>query len=319
MRTRLYACLMMLGSVLVATVLVELLLRAFVTLPFFVGESTTVYDPVYGKRLKKNLRTQRIAPEYRSRITINSLGFRGPEPLGPLQHPLLFLGDSFTFGAEVDDDKLFTHLVGKALDKDVVNAGISGIGNGFWVLFLEREATALQPAAVILQHCINDFTDNLQERLFHLQEDGTLVSLPAPPPGILRRVQEVVDAIPGLAASHLISLLRGAEASWRSRLRTDYHTQPLEDEDALTLVLTRRALALCRQHEWPVLGIATHLMGPRFEALAAVYAEFGAELLSMDGPAERPACYFVQNMHWTEAGHAWVAERVTTKLRDKLQ
>ncbi|GAB7078385.1 SGNH/GDSL hydrolase family protein [Megalodesulfovibrio paquesii] len=294
-------------------------MRAFIPPPFFVGEATSLYDPIYGKRLKANLRISRISSEYRSTITINNLGYRGPEPAHPPVRPVVFLGDSFTFGAEVNDDKLFSHLVGLSLGRDVVNAGISGIGNGYWVLFLERKAPALDPSAVVLQHCINDYSDNLQEGLYSLDADGELVAHPPPSPGIKRHAQTIMEAIPGLANSHLVGLLRGLEARMRSVMQQqDYHLAPARASDALTLALTRRALALCRERGWPVVGLTTHIVGPRLEALVAVYAEFGAPVVIMQGPDEHPGCYFARDMHWTEQGHAVVAQRLVTILQPLL-
>ena len=51
-----------------------------------VGASLTRYDPVYGRRLRKNFQGTRTTPEFQIHYSINSLGFRGPEPLRFPEH-----------------------------------------------------------------------------------------------------------------------------------------------------------------------------------------------------------------------------------------
>ncbi len=55
-----------------------------------VGLSFTVYDPVYGRRLKQDASIRRITPGFTMQLTTNSLGHRGPEPREPLDVPILW-------------------------------------------------------------------------------------------------------------------------------------------------------------------------------------------------------------------------------------
>lgn len=174
-------------ALILALLLCEVLLRLFVDMPL-VGPASTRYDPVYGKSLKAGLQCVRKGREYEARLSINSFGFRGPQWERLPHQPVLFLGDSFTFAAEVSDGQEFPALIQKALRKDphfagidVINAGIGDNGQGYWLKFLQRQGPELDPRLVVLQHCNSDFADNLRERLYALKQ-GRLRELPVPPP-----------------------------------------------------------------------------------------------------------------------------------------
>src|SRR5262249_1578580 len=117
-----------------------------------VGPALTRYDPVYGKRLRENFRATRTTPEFRIYYSINSLGFRGPQPQGFPDHSVLFIGDSFTEGYGVSDGQEFPELVRQALVEkygqqapSVVNAGIGNTGNGHWLKLLRRDGKRFAP------------------------------------------------------------------------------------------------------------------------------------------------------------------------------
>ena len=123
-------------------------------------------------------------------FTTNSLGFRGPEPDSFPNHPILFLGDSFTAGYGVNDDEESPALIRKALAKrygahriPVVNTGLGDSGNGYWIKFLKKEGKRYDPRLVVLELCETDFEDNIREHLFGLSSLGELEELPVPPPG----------------------------------------------------------------------------------------------------------------------------------------
>lgn len=192
----------------------ELLVRWFVPAAV-VGPAFSEHDPVYGKRLKRNFSARHTTPEFSFVLRTNSLGFRGPEPDGPIEGALLFIGDSYTMGYGVEDDESFPALVDAMLRSagrgavPVVNAGVGNSGQGWWLPFLERRAGDFAPRVVILQLADNDFGDNRAKRMFRL-EDGRLEPLPIPEPGWERRAQALIEAVPGLSYSHRVA----AERVW---------------------------------------------------------------------------------------------------------
>ncbi len=100
-------------------------------------------------------------------IKINSDGFRGPPELFKGRddgiYRILCIGDSVTFGFNVDQDAPFAHRIEEALRRqhpgrriEVINAGVVG---WTWVQglgFLQREGLSLHPNLIIIAHGIND-------------------------------------------------------------------------------------------------------------------------------------------------------------------
>src|SRR5262245_19889816 len=170
--------LLILLSLAVGLVLSEVVLRLSGTVRE-VGPALTRYDPVYGRRLRENFQAMRTTPEFQIHYSINSLGFRGAEPRGFPEHPILFLGDSFTEGYGVSDGEEFPELVQRALTKrygkqapPVVNAGIGNTGNGHWVKLLRREGQRFAPRMVVLQMTGNDFLDNVLEQMYRVDSNN---------------------------------------------------------------------------------------------------------------------------------------------------
>jgi len=200
------------SMIILALLAGEIAVRVFVPVRS-VGPVATTYDPIYGKRLKRSYWCRRIGPEMSYVLTTNSLGFRGPEPTGPITGSVIFLGDSFTMGSAVNDGEEFPALVRARLDDrfgpeavPVINAGVANTGNGRWVKFLRDEAPRYAPRFIVMQFFVNDFADNVNERLFGLDADGTLVENPVPP---IRRsadppIRRSADPI-------------GSSGSWRAR------------------------------------------------------------------------------------------------------
>ncbi len=101
----------------------------------------------------------------------NSRGWRDREH--PLTKPAgtiraVALGDSFTFGVDVDDGERFTDLLpGLAGSLEVVNLGVAGYGIDQYLRVLETEGLLYQPDVVIMTVCVyNDMTDIGYERIY---------------------------------------------------------------------------------------------------------------------------------------------------------
>src|SRR5215210_4898177 len=91
----------------------------------------------------------------------NSLGLRDPE-LGTSGKPrILFVGDSFVWGNDVEAEERFTELLRKALPThEIVNAGVSGYGTDQEYLWLKRLWDRIEPAVVVLMFTVvNDRWD----------------------------------------------------------------------------------------------------------------------------------------------------------------
>ena len=316
-------------SGLFALLIAEIAVRGFVTVRN-VGPSFTIYDPVFGKRLKADFSTTRVTPEFTMRLTTNSLGFRGPEPPAPPRGAILFLGDSFTMGYGVDDEEEFPALVRQAVAPQgvpVVNAGIGDNGNGRWLKFLEREAPRYAPRLVVLQVTGNDFYDNHDEGLFELSPGGELVELAVPAPGTKRRIQRVIELVPGVAYLHLVGLMR------QIRMPAGVRSSPREPSDpesirqarlvlaSLTHRLIEEALSTCAEQGWPTLVVLTDLEDEWRRPLEELLVVRGVPFFSAPRKIERPELYYDVDGHWRPAGHAYMAEKLLENraLRDAVE
>ena len=114
--------------------------------------------------------------EGEAHININSAGFRGPEfsrekPAGVYR--IAVIGDSFTVGLDVPDEKTFIHVLetrlagcgvlqGKKIQ--VLNFGVGGYGTTQELILLRKRALAFHPDMVLLMFFSgNDVSDNSRE------------------------------------------------------------------------------------------------------------------------------------------------------------
>lgn len=107
--------------------------------------------------------------EFNSRYLTNCQGYRMDESSNPNDTikscDWLFIGDSFTQGAQVNYDEMFTSLIYHDFpDKTIVNAGMSGAGLYESLNYLKDEGKKLKPKRIFLQiGAFNDFY-NIKER-----------------------------------------------------------------------------------------------------------------------------------------------------------
>lgn len=150
---------LIIGSLLVFITLGELFLR-------LTGLETTevkgppIYqkneDPRIGYELKPNISEK----AFRSTITTNELGFRGPE-LKEEKPVIAVLGDSITFGYGVEDDESFpAKLQEQFPEYEIVNMGVPGYNMDQEVAVYETKAVSLDPTAAMLLFYFNDLNND---------------------------------------------------------------------------------------------------------------------------------------------------------------
>jgi hypothetical protein len=95
-------------------------------------------------------------------VANNSLGLRDVELEATLRPTVLFVGDAFLWGYDVEVQDRFTELLRKDLPGlNIVNAGIPGYGTTQEYLLLQRLWDVLKPDVVVLVVCAgNDRDDN---------------------------------------------------------------------------------------------------------------------------------------------------------------
>jgi lysophospholipase L1-like esterase len=196
------------AAVVVALLVIEIVLR--IAAP---GENIPQreYDPHLGWRGRPNLECVLNEGHFRISISQNSRGFRDVErPVGkpPGTKRILCLGDSFTWGWGVEQDEIYTTVLGRRYAEagtsvEVLNAGVGGYSTDQLLLYLEREGFSYSPDSVVYQAAWNDVRDNprtLVEAIYNkpaydLEADGNLVlrGSPVPPLGAVGRLKYLVS------------------------------------------------------------------------------------------------------------------------------
>jgi hypothetical protein len=118
------------------------------------------HDPVLGWRPTAGDRRTIVATRS-FEVEHNADGFRD-RAHGPKTRPrILFLGDSFVWGFDVDRRERFTDLVQDRLPAwDILNAGIAGYGTDQEYLLLTQIFDRYQPDLVFLMFCVDNDRQN---------------------------------------------------------------------------------------------------------------------------------------------------------------
>jgi hypothetical protein len=189
-------------SLLAATGILELGLRAFVAVPAAGSAGRFTLDPELIYRLQPRNAVTWSSPEFTETSHTNALGMRGSGDVDakrPGELRILAVGDSFTYGHGVQDDEAYPAVLERVLRGGggavrVWNAGVPGYSTDQEYAYLLRDGLSLAPDVVLLGvHC-SDVSDNYESSLYDVV-DGRLVRRGA---GSTRMYQlgSVVGAIP---------------------------------------------------------------------------------------------------------------------------
>ena len=318
--------LLIITSFILVLLLCEVVVRIFVPVRN-VGPSFTLYDPIYGKRIKKNFTAKRITPEFTMQFTSNSLGYRGPEPEADFRRPIIFLGDSFTMGYGVNDGHEFPALVQKTLEKiyrknriPVLNTGLGDSGNGRWLKFLRIKGPKYNPRMLVLQIAKNDFDDNVREHLFGFADTGELKEFPVTRPQWGRIMQRLMESIPPLSYSYFLALMKQTPFVLTRPKKSSHPTSSSTDtppfKETLTYRLLEDVLITCEKRNWPVLGLSVGVNGPQFYQLEKIFQGYDAQVIKVPGKKVRPDLYYRIDAHWNESGHILAAELIVERIID---
>jgi lysophospholipase L1-like esterase len=235
-------------------------------------------------------------------IQHNSLGLRDVEPGPPSPHTVLVIGDSLTWGYDVEASDRFTELLRRDLASvRIVNAGVPGYGTDQEYLLLQRIWSALAPDVVVLIFCTsNDRDDNSTNRryggylkpYFAQAADGQWGFRGQPVPW--SRFTYFNEN----ALVHNVWLARVAVAAY-AQVRYPAVSVPDPTERLVGMV-----------SEWVESHGGKFLVGmqdhePQLEAFLQGQ---GIHYTTMDGAQS------YDGMHWTPSGHAVVASRLKALL-----
>jgi hypothetical protein len=242
------------------------------------------------------------------RFAHNSLGLRDIEhDAGPTATPtILFLGDSFVWGFDVEAEDRFTERLRQDLPSyRVVNAGVTGYGTDQAYLLLRRLWDRFKPSVVVLMFCVdNDRGDNTTNiRHFgyykpYLKQDADgqwrMHGQPVPQP-------------------HQVYILnnRLVHDLWIARLAAAVYVRMLNPKLAVpdpTERLIDMMKGFVEGHG------ARFLVGlqRREPALEAYLRERAIPFTTLEGVEAYPT----HGNHWSPAGHTFVAARIKALLAE---
>jgi hypothetical protein len=289
--------------------------------------ASDIYDPSKGWIPKPNLREVRA---FNNKIlNTNSKGFRGKKDFPYLKNNarlrILILGDSFTFGDEVNDDETYSSYLQEMLPHtEVINMGVHGYGHDQMLILFKEEGVKYQPDIVILGFLQLDMSRNLLEfrdyakpRFVVERGELKLTGAPVPRPEEILRWDwtrpRIID---------LFSLIR-------HRIEKLLGLQQREMEEITTAILMELIRSVESIHAIPILAFL-----PRGREIAMDIGVLPDEkyMLSICQQNEKAECFstrphfaakiakgesFKSSGHWEPAAHLTVAEAIKHYLVDE--
>ena len=292
-------------TLLLATVLAELVLRwrAIGPLPavetglHYRHDEVLGWHPVAGDR-RTILGSRRFSVEH------NRAGFRDRDHGAKTKPRILFLGDSFVWGFDVDQHERFTDLVQDALPGwDVINAGVAGYGTDQEYLLLTQIAGTYQPDLVFVMFCTdNDRNENSSNKEYgfykpYFVRDGGGLVLKGTP---VRRAETYwFNEHPWLFS---FRLTRAAAKLLHPYPGVQVPDPTLDELRLIARFLEERQVAL-------LAGMTDNDPG-----VEGYFASAHIPLLTFRDIERFPTF----GSHWTPAGHREVSRRVLTLLQPQL-
>jgi hypothetical protein len=186
------------GAVVLTLVVLELVLRAcwgylFLWPNFVVTARAGLASQERSRYAHDDLLGYVPRPFYASAsVSIDADGLRGTGALPPTAgaaHPILAVGDSFTFGDEVGDSETWPAQLQRLSHRRVLNGGVGGYGFDQIVMRAERLAKAYRPEIIVVSFIADDIHRIEMRRLWgadkpYFELDGNkpvLRNVPVPP------------------------------------------------------------------------------------------------------------------------------------------
>ncbi len=290
--------------------------------------------------------------EYHQTVQINSLGIRGPEPSSESgNRRILMVGDSFTLGVQVPWEDLFPTRVGRQLGEElgdsfeVFNGGVDSHGTPHATAHAARLIPQLKPEALVLVFFTgNDFQDN-QRYQSDRQRPKNFRAKPEGPGRWLRR-RSFLAAYASVWSRARMVADSADQQRYRNELAIFTDPKRLGRERRRTRRYLNTLGKQCQRYDLEcTVAIAPPAFVVHESRQASTFGLFGLDTsqLDVDGPArlvleslpegmggvdlapalraaadEGESLYFTLDGHWTEAGHAVVADALTEYLEPRL-
>jgi len=237
------------------------------------------------------------------RVHHNSLGLRDIEPDTTPKPTVAFVGDSFVWGYDAEQNERFTEILRvKMPAQRIINAGVTAYGTDQEYLLLRRLWDRIRPNVVVLMVCTdNDRKDNT----VNTRSDG-------PYKPYFDMTRSAFEGIPVPWSRHLYFADNWlARNSWVFRVAVSAYVliahPPVSVPDP-----TERLIGMMK--EFVESKGVKFLVGLQYRdpALEAALTGMKIPYTSFDGAEHE----FGDGDHWTPKGHELVAERLLTLLND---
>jgi len=125
---------------------------------------TDNYSPTTGWIAKPNIKNKVLWEN--TFLNTNTKGLRGTKDYSyeknPAKKRILVIGDSFTFGDEVNDNETYSYYLQERFpNAEVINMGMHGYGHDQILILLKEEGIKYQPDIVILGFLTEDMSRNI--------------------------------------------------------------------------------------------------------------------------------------------------------------
>ncbi len=267
------------------------------------GPSIFVADPAVGWVLRPGQHDG-------GAVTVTSQGYRGAREVAAGERPVVFLGDSFTYGSGVRDAETFPALIERAIDRPVANLGIPGFGLDQMWATLRGKALPLAPRALVIGFVDVDFERALSRydpgkgfvRPWYQLVDGALVPRPH-------------DDVPGV----LTRLLDGHSRLWRVgelAVQGAARTRPVGQWWHLNAALLAEMRRDAAAAHVPTVFVRLPMAKPvAFPLLQAHMDRVGATYLDLHTGHQLDASHFLPDGHPSPLGHRVIAAAIAALLR----
>ncbi|HEX6898991.1 MAG TPA: SGNH/GDSL hydrolase family protein [Thermoanaerobaculia bacterium] len=266
------------------------------------------FAPELGWQNRRNVRLRHRQPDFDVMVQLDAEGHR-VTPGGSSGPPIVFVGDSITFGWGVDARDTFVSRVGHALDRRTVNLGVPGYGTdqSYLALMHHGRQSPLNSALVIYTLTANDVFDVTQDRMYgrgkpRININGTIEPFRSSgfPLGWIEQ------------RSYLLASIR----TGIDMLSRKPQSQPERARGArLVAFLVEQMRQQCE-----AAGADFLLVVPKHEILAGE-TPTGAREVDLGPAIERiqrtgRSLVFREDRHFNAAGHAVVASEILASLAD---
>jgi SGNH hydrolase-like domain, acetyltransferase AlgX len=287
--------------------------------------------------------------EFSTHVRLNSHGLRGPEipyakPDGTYR--VLVVGDSFTFGAQVEEDETFVARLGEhlraasdrrgldAVEFETINGGVDGWNTYNELAWLTAEGVRYEPDLVVLMYYTgNDPGENFDWMKALNRRDADAAPAPTSTMQELRKSLARWSALYALIESGVVAKLAPAPAPAEAdaaplKVRRSIDPDRKDRGWEISGDLMRQMRELCddRGIRLMVVGIPTleNVLEDDRPSTPFLDVTQGAGTPAVDllepfratSSAFRETLYFPKDRHWTATGHELAAEHVADALLD---